>query len=260
MTCTMPAAAVSSAKASVAAGRVNSIKPSACLSNGAASLTTLTPFEPRPASSPASRPITAESGASTAPTRAIPLVAAMAWINVRPMRPPAPAITTRISEFAAAMGLSSRAGYSGLGLCQQRGALFTSPQRERERAPSAASSRLRPVIAFDDEQIDDRVGLPHLDVGLIFRRAIAGQRRGIVGEFDDNIARPGGALRSFELAAADHEAAAEFLEDAGIGCGVRLVAFVVVHIDAPDPVALRHCCVLLRFSQIRIWGRRSLRR
>ena len=110
MTCTRPAAAVSSAKASVAAGMVNSIKPSAALRSGATSLVTLMPFGPRPANSPASRPITAEPGASTAPASAKPLVAAMAWISVRPMRPPAPAITTRMS----AMNLSPVwGGYSG---------------------------------------------------------------------------------------------------------------------------------------------------
>ena len=39
MTWTMPAAAVSSASASVAAGMVNSMRPSAFFSSGAASLT-----------------------------------------------------------------------------------------------------------------------------------------------------------------------------------------------------------------------------
>src|SRR6202023_3854522 len=84
--------------ASVAPGIVNSISPSADLRSDATSLATLMPFGPRPASSPASRPITAEPGASTAPASAKPLVAAMAWISVRPMRPPAPAITTRMSD------------------------------------------------------------------------------------------------------------------------------------------------------------------
>ena len=48
MTCTMPAAAVSSASASVAAGMVNSISPSAPLRSGATSLTTLMPFGAEP--------------------------------------------------------------------------------------------------------------------------------------------------------------------------------------------------------------------
>ena len=104
MTWTRPAAAVSSANASVAPGMVNSIRPSAAFSSGATSLTTLMPFGPRPASSPASRPITAEPGASTAPASAKPLVAAMAWISVRPMRPPAPAITTRMSAMVVVSG------------------------------------------------------------------------------------------------------------------------------------------------------------
>jgi len=101
ITCTMPAAALNSASTSVAAGMVNSISPSADLSSGAASLTTLIPFAPRSASSPASRPITAEPAASTAPASVTPLVTAIACISVRPMRPPAPAITNRISELVA---------------------------------------------------------------------------------------------------------------------------------------------------------------
>ena len=66
--------------ASVAAGIVNSIKPSAAFNSGATSLVTLMPFGPRPASSPASRPITAEPGASAAPASVTPLVAAMARV------------------------------------------------------------------------------------------------------------------------------------------------------------------------------------
>ena len=78
------------------------MSPSAAASSGAGSIVTVTPFLPRPASSPASRPITAEPGASTAPASVTPSVAAMAWISVRPMRPPAPATISRMSD----MGLS----------------------------------------------------------------------------------------------------------------------------------------------------------
>src|SRR5580704_3091425 len=53
--------------------------------------------------------IAAEPGASTAPASVKPLVAAMAWIIVRPMRPPAPAITTRMSDMGF---VSRRGGYS----------------------------------------------------------------------------------------------------------------------------------------------------
>jgi hypothetical protein len=47
-------------------------------------------------------------------------------------------------------------------------------------------------------------------------------------------------LRDIQLAAADDETAAEFLEDRRVGGGVGLVTLVVIHIDAPDPVTLRH--------------------
>jgi hypothetical protein len=42
--------------------------------------------------------------------------------------------------------------------------------------------RLRAVIALEDDQIDCGVRQPHLDVFLIFGRAIAGERRGLVGK------------------------------------------------------------------------------
>src|SRR5215212_9026172 len=56
------------------------------------------PFLPSPASSPESRSITAEPGPSTAPASARPLVSAIALISVRPMRPPAPATISRMSD------------------------------------------------------------------------------------------------------------------------------------------------------------------
>ena len=45
-----------------------------------------------------------------------------------------------------------------------------------------------------------------LDVFLVFRRTVAGERGGIIGKFDHHIARATLAFRTFELAAADNEA------------------------------------------------------
>ena len=39
--------------------------------------------------------------------------------------------------------------------------------------------------------IGHRMRLPHLDIGLVFRRAVAGERGGKIGEFDHHIARAG---------------------------------------------------------------------
>src|SRR3569833_1463164 len=100
--------------------------------------------------------------------------------------------------------------------------------------------RLRAVIALDEEEIDRRVRLPELDVYLVIRRVVAGERGRVVGEFDDHDARAGCAFRVLELACALHEARAELLEDAGIGGRIGLVALVAVHVDAAAPVALCH--------------------
>ena len=80
----------------------------------------------------------------------------------------------------------------------------------------------------------------HFDVFLIFRRAIAGERGGVVGKLDDNIARAAIAFHSFEFAAAYQIAAPEFIEDPGIGRCVRLEALLVFHIDTPNPITLGH--------------------
>src|SRR5215831_9802869 len=56
---------------------------------------------PRPANSPASRPITGPSGASIAPANTTPSVSAIALITVRPIRPPAPATTSSMSDIGS---------------------------------------------------------------------------------------------------------------------------------------------------------------
>ena len=52
--------------------------------------------------------------------------------------------------------------------------------KEFNRPPQTL--RLRPVIAFDDNEIGNCMGLPHLDVLLVFRRPVAGQRGVVVGK------------------------------------------------------------------------------
>jgi uncharacterized protein (DUF1330 family) len=60
------------------------------------------------------------------------------------------------------------------------------------------------------------------------------------GKFDDDVARAAGAFRIVELPGTHDELAAELLEDRGIRRRIGLVAVVVVHIDARDPVTFRH--------------------
>ncbi len=132
----MPARAVSSASATVAAGMVKSISAvGARRSSGAAIGRDLHAVLPSPASSPASRPMHRRARRlDRAHQRQPSLLSAMALISVRPMRPPAPATISRISDI---------------------------------NSPPLPVTGCGPSIAFDDDQIADRVGLTDLQIGLI---------------------------------------------------------------------------------------------
>src|SRR6185437_2196081 len=86
-----------------------------------------------------------------------------------------------------------------------------------------SKSGLRAVVAFDDNEVGGRMRQPPFDILLVFRRAIAGERSGVVREFDHDIARAALAFDAFELAAPNDKAAAKFLEDASVGRRIRLV-------------------------------------
>src|SRR4029079_3741696 len=152
--------------------------PSALASIALASVPSLMLLAGRPASTPASWPSSAEPSPSSAPASTSPLVSAMARTSVRPIRPPAPATISRMSAIW-----------------------------------SCSRLRLRTVVAFDDDQVGQGMRLTNLQVRLIFRRIVAGQRRRIVGKLDDDMARVALALRALVFARADDELAAEFLED-----------------------------------------------
>lgn len=99
---------------------------------------------------------------------------------------------------------------------------------------------LRTVVAFNNDNIGDSVRLSHLDIRLIFGRAIAGDRCGVIGKFNHDVARPAGAFGGFELARANQKTSAKFLEDCGIGSCVEFVAFVIRHVDTRDPITFGH--------------------
>src|SRR5664279_1395889 len=107
--------------------------------------------------------------------------------------------------------------------------------------------RLRTVVALDDDEFGDRMRLPYLDIRLVLRRAIAGQRRLVIGKFDHDISRSTFAFDSVELAATHDIASTELLEDGRIGGCVRFVAFLIVDVDATDPIPSCH----FRFSLFR---------
>src|SRR5579871_4689565 len=209
----------------VAPGTVKSRMPSALADIDQRSADSFTPLAGSPASTPASLPRNSEPGASSAPASTAPLVSEITRVSARPIRPPAPATIKRISAMAIPLSaLLAGAASSG----------------NRELAGLLG---LRAVIALDDDQIRHRVRLAHLDVGLVFRRVVAGERGRIVGKFDDDVARAAVAFDAGEGAAPNHITRAEFLEDRRIGERVRLVAFFVVNVDASDPVSFcRHAC------------------
>ena len=134
MMCTLRPLAASAAKATVADGAVKSIMPSALSSSGPASPLSLTPFSGVPASVPASQPISGERASSSAPLSAKPLMSTIALTSVRPIRPPAPATTSRIS----AMGLTP--GACGVGIARRRAKGTTAAGR---RSPRSRSNRRR---------------------------------------------------------------------------------------------------------------------
>ena len=82
--------------------------------------------------------------------------------------------------------------------------------------------------------------MSHLDIRLIFGRAIAGDRCGIIGKFNHDVARPTGAFGGFELARANQKTSAKFLEDCGIRGRLGFVAFVVRDVDTRDPITFGH--------------------
>jgi hypothetical protein len=86
-------------------------------------------------------------------------------------------------------------------------------------------------MPLDYNQFGGGVRQPDFDVFLIFRRAIAGERGSIVGKLDGDVAGTGVTFCSVELAAV-------FFEYRGIGRCVRLVAFLVFHIEARNPITV----------------------
>ena len=98
MMCTRCVSAASVASATVAAGTVKSTMPSAARLPGRTSLMTFTRLGGSPASTPESSPRNGEPSPSVAPASTSPGVSAIALTSVRPMRPPAPATISRMSD------------------------------------------------------------------------------------------------------------------------------------------------------------------
>src|SRR5215470_8415708 len=183
MTWTSPRLAASSTSASEAAGMVKSRSPSALASSGSTSAATITPFLPSPANSPESRPITAEPGASTAPASTTPSMVAIAWMSVRPMRPPAPATISRMSDIGSLpksdAGIAGRKGY------EKRPTLLRLSQRPRQEGQHAAPVLIR-RIGFEIDVVRA------VDPPKRFRLGCAGKHRSRLGQGGAIVERAGG--------------------------------------------------------------------
>src|SRR3954447_9040966 len=108
------------------------------------------------------------------------------------------------------------------------------------------SGGLRAVIAFDHENLRDRVAVPLRLRGLVLRRVPAFERDLVGRKLDHDIARARFAFDGLERAAAHKKAPTEFGADRAVRRNVSLVGLVVLHVDAPDPISLRHRSAPLR--------------
>src|SRR3954449_6525568 len=206
----------------VAAGTVKSRIPSAFAESVHRSADSLTPFSGRPARTPASFPNSSDPGASRAPVSIAPLVSEMTRVNARPIRPPAPATIKRMSD----MFQTSPLPYS-------RGRQFGQPT-------TLPDLRLRPVIAFDDEEVALRMRRTDCNKPRIFGRIVAGERGLVVLEFQHHVSRARRTLLGDMPAAADQKPRTELIEHRAVLGDVFLVTLRVVNIDARDPVAFGH--------------------
>src|SRR5580692_8733338 len=159
----------------------------------------------QPASSPASSPSKCEPSRSKAPERTMPGVSRIVLMSIRPMRPPAPVTTSRMSAISSPL-----------------------------LNPSA---RLRAVIAFDNDNVADARGVPQDDGATIFLRLVAGERGRVILEFEHDMARVQGAAPHLAASGADEKAGAEFGEGDRIGREIGFVGLRVGHIDMGDPIA-----------------------
>src|SRR5271168_3184426 len=117
----------------------------------------------------------------------------------------------------------------------------TSRMSAMARTPVIGSSaRLRPVVAFDDDQLVlARLRAQFLRL-LVLLRIVAGEGGGVVLEFDDDLAGAGDALDGLVVAATHEEATAEFGECDGVRPHVGLVRLGIGDVDVSDPVTLGH--------------------
>src|SRR5205807_5935675 len=90
-----------------------------------------------------------------------------------------------------------------------------------------ARLRLRAVTAFDDEEIGGRMRPPQSNELLVFGRAAAGERSGMILEFDHHVACAQAPFDCFRGPAAHDEARTMFSEYLTVRLNVGLICLRV---------------------------------
>src|SRR5262245_55570103 len=113
------------------------------------------------------------------------------------------------------------------------------------KAESRSVRWLRPVVAFDHNDVDVHgTRAQCLRLG-IFGRAVAGERGRIVLELKHYVAAARLAFHRLECAAAHQKFLAVFAKHLREGDAVGLVPFRLKDIDAPNPISLRHVVLFI---------------
>src|SRR5246500_2882264 len=112
------------------------------------------------------------------------------------------------------------------------------------KAESRSVRRLRPVVAFDHDDVDVHGARAQcLRLG-VFGRAVAGERGRIVLELKHYVAAARLAFHRLECAAAHEIFRAVFAKHLRDSDAVGLDPFRLNDIEAPNPISLRHVVLL----------------
>src|SRR3954469_25270589 len=110
-------------------------------------------------------------------------------MSVRPMRPPAPATISRMSDIGQS----------------PRGAGIAGEQLEAKQPPQQNLCWLRAVVAFDHDDVGSGLAFPHFDRLGVFRRTVASERGIVIFELDHDVALAALAFDALVFAAPDDE-------------------------------------------------------
>ena len=113
------------------------------------------------------------------------------------------------------------------------------------RCETRSVRRLRPVVAFDHDDVDVHGAHAQRLRSGVFGRAVAGERGRMVLELKHYVAAARLAFHRLECAAAHQKFRAVFAKHLREGDAVGLVPFRLNDIDTPNPISLRLVVVLI---------------